>query len=108
MSDFTMNGRLKVYEWYFDQPYLEKKALSSVWSKEMVEQWITLAKQGKLGGNYGIPETNAFVLICGCFDIISPYSSVTISLAPASKTQASTQGFSEPITKTRPFLTPGA
>jgi hypothetical protein len=27
MSDFTMNGRLKVYEWYFDQPYLEKKAL---------------------------------------------------------------------------------
>jgi hypothetical protein len=59
MSDFTMNGRLKVYEWYFDQPYLGKKALSSVWSKEMVEQWITLAKQGKLGGNYGIPETNA-------------------------------------------------
>jgi hypothetical protein len=49
-----MNGRLKVYEWYFDQPYLEKKALSSVWSKEMVEQWITLAKRGKLGGNYGI------------------------------------------------------
>jgi hypothetical protein len=38
---------------------LGKKALSSVWSKEMVEQWITLAKQGKLGGNYGIPETNA-------------------------------------------------
>ena len=59
MSDFTMNGRLKVYEWYFDQPYLEEKALSPVWSKEMVEQWITLAKQGKLGGNYGIPETNA-------------------------------------------------
>jgi hypothetical protein len=41
-------------------------------------------------------------------DIISPYSSVTISLAPASKTQASTQGFSEPITKTHPLLTPGA
>jgi hypothetical protein len=34
--------------------------------------------------------------------------SVTISLAPASKTQASTQGFSEPITKTHPLLTPGA
>jgi FkbM family methyltransferase len=54
-----MNGRLKVYEWYFDQPYLEKKALSPVWSKEMVEQLITLAKQGQLGGNYGILETNA-------------------------------------------------
>jgi hypothetical protein len=25
----------------------------------MVEHWITLAKKGKLGGNYGIPETNA-------------------------------------------------
>jgi hypothetical protein len=56
MSDFTMNGRLKVY---FEQPYLVEKALSPVWSKEMVEQWITLAKQGKLRGNYGIPETNA-------------------------------------------------
>jgi hypothetical protein len=56
MSDFTMNGRLKVY---FEQPYLVEKALSPVWSKEMVEQWITLAKQGKLRGNCGIPETNA-------------------------------------------------
>jgi hypothetical protein len=36
-----------------------EKALSPVWSKEMVEQWITLAKQGKLRGNYRIPETNA-------------------------------------------------
>jgi hypothetical protein len=52
-SSEPMNGRLKVYEWYFDQPYLEKKALSPVWSKEMVEQLITLAKQGQLGGNYG-------------------------------------------------------
>jgi hypothetical protein len=28
MSDFTMNGRLKVY---FEQPYLVEKALSPVW-----------------------------------------------------------------------------
>ena len=59
MSDFTMNGRIKVYEWYFNQPYLEKKARSPVWSEDRVEQWITLAKQGNLEGNYGISETNA-------------------------------------------------
>jgi hypothetical protein len=38
-----------------------EKALSPVWSKEMVEQLITLAKQGQLGGNYGILETNSII-----------------------------------------------
>jgi len=59
MTHFAMNGRLKVYEKYFHQPYLEKKARKPDWSEGIVEQWITIAKHGKLGGNYGISETNA-------------------------------------------------
>ena len=35
------------------------------------------------------------------------YSRVTISVAPTSKTHASTHGFVEPITNTRPSLMPG-
>ena len=38
---------------------------------------------------------------------MAPYSRVTISFAPASKTQASTHGDVEPITNTRAFLIPG-
>jgi hypothetical protein len=38
-------------------PYLPKPECST--ELNVTEQWITLAKQGKLGGNYGIPETNA-------------------------------------------------
>jgi hypothetical protein len=38
---------------------------------------------------------------------MAPYSRVTISRAPASKTQASTHEFLEPITNTRSLIIPG-
>lgn len=59
MNDFTMNGRLKVNKWYFDQQYLGKKALAPVWTKETVENYLSDAKLARLGGNYGVSETNA-------------------------------------------------
>jgi hypothetical protein len=43
----------------------------------------------------------------GCLELMAPYSRVTISRAPASKTRASTHGFLEPITNTRPLIIPG-
>lgn len=59
LDDFTMGNRTPVRYTYFDQQYLGKDALVPVWSRELIENWISLAKQGMLIGNYGIDETNA-------------------------------------------------
>jgi hypothetical protein len=53
-------------------------------------------------------SNGTIVLTFGCCDIICPYSNVTTSRAPASKTHASTQGVWDPITNTRPCLISGA
>ena len=58
-NDFTMNGRLEVRKWYFNQTYLGGKARQSVWIIEDIERNIESAKKGQLRGNYGISETNA-------------------------------------------------
>ena len=58
-EDFTMNGRVKVKDFYLNQAYLGGKAMKSIWTIEDVENKIDLAKRGELSGNYGKSETNA-------------------------------------------------
>ncbi|CAG2206521.1 unnamed protein product [Mytilus edulis] len=58
--DFTMNNRLKVSSWYFnDEEYLGKTAKLAVWTEQLIEEYISLAKDNKLHGTYGVSETNA-------------------------------------------------
>ncbi|XP_062613058.1 uncharacterized protein LOC134274836 isoform X4 [Saccostrea cucullata] len=59
LKDYTMNFQLPVTEWYFNMPYLNTKSRTPVWTRESVEQQISLAKRGILGGAYGSSETNA-------------------------------------------------
>ena len=59
LQEFTMNGRLKIQKWYFDEKYLGGKSHTPIWSKDDVERQIDLARKGKLPGTYGISETNA-------------------------------------------------
>ncbi|XP_052067395.1 uncharacterized protein LOC127706764 [Mytilus californianus] len=59
MNEFTMNNRIPVKKWYISNIYLGKKAASPVWTNKTIEDWIILAKEGKLKGNYGVGETNA-------------------------------------------------
>ncbi|VDI51824.1 Hypothetical predicted protein [Mytilus galloprovincialis] len=58
-TDFTMNNRLNVSLWYFNQAYLGKTAKIAVWTEQLIENYISLAKDNKLEGTYGISETNA-------------------------------------------------
>lgn len=41
---FTMNGQIEVKSWYLNQAYLGKAARTPVWSKELVEEKIEMAK----------------------------------------------------------------
>ena len=59
IREFTMDNRIPVKYWYFDQQYLGKKAMTPVWTEKLIENWIKLAKKGILNGNYGAGETNA-------------------------------------------------
>ncbi|XP_062603652.1 uncharacterized protein LOC134265465 [Saccostrea cucullata] len=54
-----MNFRLPVSDYYFNNPYFAQKSRTPVWTKASVEQMVSLAKRGALGGNYGSSETNA-------------------------------------------------
>jgi len=56
--DYTLNGRIPVKDFYFDQMYLTKTAATPVWKRELVDEWIGLATAGQLAGNYGTGETN--------------------------------------------------
>jgi len=56
---YTMDNRLKVYRYYFDDIYLRKIDSVPVWSVELIDNLISEAKRGNLSGNYGISETNA-------------------------------------------------
>jgi hypothetical protein len=59
MKYYSMNGKIKVGKYYFDQKYHGGKAKVSTWTKEEIELQIRLAKRGKLKGTYSISETNA-------------------------------------------------
>jgi hypothetical protein len=48
-----------VKTFYFNQPYLNKKARTPLWSIEMIKQYISSAERGELRGTYGVSETNA-------------------------------------------------
>ncbi|XP_076071802.1 uncharacterized protein LOC143043311 [Mytilus galloprovincialis] len=58
-TDFTMKHRLNLSTWYFNQAYLGKTAKMAVWKEQLIEDYISLAKDNKLKGTYGISETNA-------------------------------------------------
>ena len=53
-NDFLMNGLMKISDWYFNKPYLGRKAATPVWKKADVEQQIELASKGKLHGVYDL------------------------------------------------------
>ena len=55
--DYTLGGRVPVKDFYFDQMYLTKTAAMQVWKRELVDDWIALANNETLGGNYGTGET---------------------------------------------------
>lgn len=59
--EYTMNNRLPVYEYYFDEHSLGKRKHISVpvWTQEELDEKIAKARADKLSGNYGIENTNA-------------------------------------------------
>ncbi|VDH92930.1 Hypothetical predicted protein, partial [Mytilus galloprovincialis] len=57
--DFTMNNRLNVSSLYFDNTYFDKTAKITVWTEQVIQDYISLAKDNKLEGTYGASETNA-------------------------------------------------
>lgn len=59
MDEYTMNGRIGIKKWYFDEQYLGKKAFTPVWTEEMIEKNIKEAKAQKLFSPYGLAEINA-------------------------------------------------
>lgn len=59
MNDFTMGGKIRLNEMYFNQPYLGNNAKTPVWTRLLMNQYISQAKLGQLNGTYGISETNA-------------------------------------------------
>ena len=58
-KEFTMDGRVNVKPFYFSQIYLGGESRTPIWTKDNIENIIGLAQKDKLGGNYGISETNA-------------------------------------------------
>lgn len=58
LKDFTMNNRLSVRPWYFDQRYFGTNSMLPLWTKQNVDDWVSLARQGSLKGNYGVGDTN--------------------------------------------------
>lgn len=59
MKDFTMGGKIRLNEMYFNQPYLGNNAKTPVWTTLSINQYISQAKLGQLNGTYGMSETNA-------------------------------------------------
>lgn len=59
LSDFTMNFRIPVSEWYFSEIYLNAKSKTPIWTEEMIEHYILQARKETLKGSYVISETNA-------------------------------------------------
>lgn len=59
LSDFTMNFRIPVSEWYFSEIYLNAKSKTPIWTEEMIEHYILQARNETLKGSYVISETNA-------------------------------------------------
>lgn len=58
--DFTMNNRLNLSSWYFnDGGYLGKTGRLAVWTEKIIEDYMSLVKENKLKGTYGVSETNA-------------------------------------------------
>ena len=58
MDDFTMNGLLPVYSWYFNEHLLGSQ-VTTVWNKKMIEKSIISARNNNLRGTYSVSETNA-------------------------------------------------
>jgi hypothetical protein len=55
----TMENRLKVYRYYFDDIYFRKIYSVPVRSVELINNLISEEKRGNFVGNYGISATNA-------------------------------------------------
>lgn len=60
-NEYTMNGRVEIFNYYFDEHSLGKRKHIAipVWTQSGIDELIQLASQGKLSGNYGINNTNA-------------------------------------------------
>lgn len=58
LHSYTLEGKIPVSSYYFDQKYLNAAAKTSVWDEKLVESYVLLATRGKLEGNYGDIETN--------------------------------------------------
>ena len=57
-ADYTLNYQIPVKEYYFNQQYHSSDAAEPVWSRELIDDWVSLATNDQLVGNYGITETN--------------------------------------------------
>jgi hypothetical protein len=58
-DDFTMNNRINVTSYYFDDHFVGKQGQTPVWSEQMVSNYLSQARQSQLYGPYGISDTNA-------------------------------------------------
>ena len=57
-DDFTMNNRINVISYYFDDHFVGKQGNTSVWSEQMVSNYLSQARQSKFDGRYGKYDTN--------------------------------------------------
>lgn len=61
---FTYGGRVPVRPWpeVLNNRYLGKSAYQSVWSRELVDDWVSQCRSGTLNGNYGTGEVHQLKL----------------------------------------------
>jgi len=56
-DDFTLNGTATVQKWWFEQQYSGQDMRNNIWTATDVNKQISLAREGKLSGTYGIETT---------------------------------------------------
>ena len=50
LNSFTYGGRVKIFDHYYDN--IKKKVHTGIWTNELIEEYRSLFKRGKLQGNY--------------------------------------------------------
>ena len=58
VSMYTLDDRIKIQDFYWNERYHGGTAMLHVWSAELVEEMVKNASLGILDGNYGSSETN--------------------------------------------------
>ena len=63
LNAFTLNGRVPVTKYYFNQKYLEGSAKVTQWTQELIDSQVAEAKRGALAGTYGAAHRDALLVV---------------------------------------------